>query len=133
MALYLGMLERQLENACAYARRRHAFGSPISGFQPVADKLVEMRLRLETARLLLYRACWLKAHGRPALAETAMAKLWLGECAVASSLDAIQIHGAHGYVSETGVERDLRNAVGARIHSGTSEVQRMMIARSMKL
>jgi alkylation response protein AidB-like acyl-CoA dehydrogenase len=62
-----------------------------------------------------------------------MAKLWVSECAVASSLDAIQLHGGYGYLSESGVERDLRNAVGARIHSGTSQLQRVMIARSMHL
>ena len=133
MAPYVGVLVRQLENACRYARERQAFGSRISSFQAVADTLVEMRLRLETARLLLYQAAWAKANGKPALAQTAMAKLWVSECAVASSLDAIQLHGGYGYVSETGVERDLRNAVGARIHSGTSQMQRVIIARSMTL
>jgi alkylation response protein AidB-like acyl-CoA dehydrogenase len=133
MTVYVGMLQRQLENTCSYARQRHTFGSPISKHQLVADRLVDMRLRLETARLLLYRACWLKANGQPALAETAMAKYWIAECAVASSLEAIQIHGAYGYATEAGVERDLRDAVGARIHSGTSEMQKVMIARSMRL
>jgi alkylation response protein AidB-like acyl-CoA dehydrogenase len=133
MAPYVGMLARQLENACRYARERQAFGNRISSFQAVADTLVEMRLRLETARLLLWQAAWAKAKGKPALAQTAMAKLWISECAVASSLDAIQVHGGYGYVSETGVERDLRNAVGARIHSGTSQMQRVIIARSMTL
>jgi alkylation response protein AidB-like acyl-CoA dehydrogenase len=132
-AVYLGMLERQLEEACAYARERRAFGGPIASFQSVAGKLVDMRLRLETARLLLYRACWLKAQGKPVLAESAMAKLWLSECAVASSLDAIQVHGAYGYMAESGVERGLRDAVGTRIHSGTSELQEVIIARSMGL
>jgi alkylation response protein AidB-like acyl-CoA dehydrogenase len=133
MVVYLGMLERQLRNACTYARNRRAFGTPISAHPPVADKLVDMRLRLDTARLLLYRACWSKAQGRSALGESAMAKLWTAECAVANSLDAIQVHGALGYASDAGVERDLRDAVGARIHSGTSELQKVMIARSMNL
>jgi len=133
MAPYVGMLARQLENVSRYARERQAFGSRISSYQSVADTLVEMRLRLETARLLLYQAAWAKAHDKPALAQTAMAKLWISECAVASSLDAIQVHGGYGYLSETGVERDLRNAVGARIHSGTSQMQRVIIARSMAL
>ena len=132
-AIYVGMLERQLEAACSYARQRRAFGNAISSYQAVSGKLVEMRLRLETARLLLYRACWLKAAGRPAMADAAMAKLWLSECAVASGLDAIQVHGAYGYMTESGVERGLRDAVGTRIHSGTSEIQRLIIARSMKL
>jgi alkylation response protein AidB-like acyl-CoA dehydrogenase len=132
-AIYVGMLERQLDDACAYARQRRAFGGPISSLQSVSNKLVEMKLRLETARLLLYRACWLKAEGRPMSAESAMAKLWLSECAVASGLDAIQVHGAYGYMAESGVERALRDAVGTRIHSGTSEIQRVLIARSMRL
>jgi alkylation response protein AidB-like acyl-CoA dehydrogenase len=133
MVVYLGLLERQLDETCRYARQRPSFGAPIAKHQLVADRLVDMRMRLETARLLLYRACWLKAQGKPALAESAMAKLWLSECAVASSLDAIQVHGAYGYTSESGVERDLRSSVAARIHSGTSEMQRLMIARSMRL
>lgn len=133
MAVYLGMLERQLGDACAYARTRQAFGGPISKHPPVADTLVDMRLRLDTARLLLYRACWSKARGRSTLGESAMAKLWLGECAVANGLAAIQVHGALGYASDAGVERALRDAVGARIHSGTSELQKIMIGRSMNL
>jgi alkylation response protein AidB-like acyl-CoA dehydrogenase len=131
--VYVGMLERQLDEAIAYARQRQAFGAPISGLQSVSNKLVEMKLRLETARLLLYQACWRKAQGRPMSTEAAMAKLWLSECAVASSLDAIQVHGAYGYMAESGVERALRDAVGTRIHSGTSEIQRVLIARSLKL
>lgn len=131
--IYVGMLERQLDEASAYARQRRAFGESISSFQSVSNKLVEMKLRLETARLLLHRACWLKAEGRPVSTESAMAKLWLSECAVASSLDAIQVHGAYGYMAESGVERALRDAVGTRIHSGTSEIQRMLIARGLRL
>jgi alkylation response protein AidB-like acyl-CoA dehydrogenase len=131
--IYTGMLERQLDEAIAYARHRQAFGAPISGLQSVSNKLVEMKLHLETSRLLLYQACWLKAQGRPMSTEAAMAKLWLSECAVASSLDAIQVHGAYGYMVESGVERALRDAVGKRIHSGTSEIQRVLIARGLKL
>lgn len=133
MAPYVGMLARQLDDACRYARERRAFGRRISGHQAVADTLVEMRVRLETARLLLYQAAWTKAEGQSTLAQSALAKLWVSECAVASSLDAIQIHGGFGYSSEAGVERDLRNAVGARIHSGTSQMQRVVVARSMRL
>ncbi|MGK5110407.1 acyl-CoA dehydrogenase family protein [Geodermatophilus sp. CPCC 205506] len=133
MSLYVGVLERQLKTACAYARRRQAFGGAISKQQSVADTLVDMRVRLETSRLLLYRACWLKAQGRSVLEHSSMAKLWVAECAVANSLDAIQVHGALGYATEAGIERDLRDAVGARIHSGTSQLQKVMIARSMQL
>lgn len=132
-AIYVGMLERQLEEGCRYARQRRAYGGAISGIQSVSNKLVDMKLRLETARLLLYRACWLKAAGRPVLAAAAMAKLWLSECLVASSLDAIQVHGAYGYMAESGVERALRDAVGTRIHSGTSEIQKVLIAKSLQL
>ncbi len=133
MAIHLGILGRELARARAYAKEREAFGQPIAKFQSVANKLVDMKVRLETSRLLLYRAACLKAAGRPALADAAMAKLWLGECAVANGLDALQVHGAYGYVSEGGVERHVRDAVAARLYAGTSEIQRTIIARSMGL
>lgn len=131
LAMYLGALERELAGARRYVRERTAFGQPIGKFQSVANRLVDMKLRLETSRLLVYRAGWNKATGRNAGTEAAMAKLWLSECAVASSLDAIQVRGGYGYLTESGVERMLRDAVGSRIYAGTSEVQRTIIARGM--
>src|SRR5204863_3633736 len=119
--------------ARAYSKQRKAFGAPIAAYQGVSNRIVDMKVRLETARLLVYRAAGLKAAGKPAMAESAMAKLWVSECAVASGLDAIQVHGGYGYMSEAGVERRLRDAVGSRIYSGTSEMQRAVLARTLGL
>ena len=95
--------------------------------------MADMYLRLEAARLLVYRAAWLGQQGKPALAEAAAAKLFTSEAWVASSLDAIQVHGAYGYMKESGIERDLRDAVASTIYSGTSEIQRVILARMLGL
>ncbi|HMR63509.1 MAG TPA: acyl-CoA dehydrogenase family protein [Anaerolineae bacterium] len=129
----VGRLERQLEEAIAYAKKRQAFGQPIGKFQAVSNRIAEMKLRLETAKLLLYQVAWLELTGRPVLLEAAMAKLYLSEMFVESSLDAIRLHGAKGYVTEFGVERDLRDSVGGLIYSGTSDIQRNIIARLLGL
>jgi hypothetical protein len=92
-----------------------------------------MKLRLETAKLLLYQAAWLKGRGEPALLEAALAKLHLGESFLASSLDAVRIHGGRGYLTQFGIERDLRDSVGGVIYSGTSDIQRQVIARLLGL
>jgi alkylation response protein AidB-like acyl-CoA dehydrogenase len=89
-----------------------------------------MRVRLEGARFLLYRAAWLLARGQAAAAEIAIAKLAVSEAFVQSSLDVIQVHGGYGYAAEYGFERDLRDAIGSRIYSGTSEIQREIIAQA---
>ena len=111
LASALGAMQRQLEACVEYARERKQFGQPIGKFQAVADKVADMYLRLEAARLLVYQAAWLGQQGKPVLAEAAAAKLFTSEAWVASSLDAIQIHGAYGYMKESGIERDLRDAV----------------------
>ena len=94
-------MQRQLEACVAYGRARKQFGQPIGKFQAVAGKVADMYLRLEAARLLIYQAAWLGQQGKPALAEAAAAKLFTSEAWVASSLDAIQIHGAYGYMKES--------------------------------
>ncbi len=132
-ASQLGALQRDLDAACAYAKQRHAFGAPIASYQSVSHRIVDMKARLEAGRLLVYRAAFVKAKGRSANAESALAKLWTSEAAVASSLDSIQVHGGYGYMSEAGIERRLRDAVGSRIYSGTSEMQRAVLARSLGL
>ncbi len=133
LASCVGTMERQLEACLEYARERRQFGQPIGRFQSVANKIVDMKVRLESARLLLYKAGWLRSHGRKAALEVALAKLQVAESFVQSSLDAIQIHGGYGYCSEYGFEGELRDAVGARIYSGTSEIQRNLIARELGL
>jgi alkylation response protein AidB-like acyl-CoA dehydrogenase len=133
LASALGAMQRQLERCRERARARRQFGQPIGAFQLVSSKLVDMQLRLEAARLLLYKFAWLKGEGRRAPVEAAMAKLAASEAWVQSCQEAIQIHGAYGYLTEAGIERDLRDAIASRLYSGTSEIQRQVIARWMGL
>jgi alkylation response protein AidB-like acyl-CoA dehydrogenase len=133
LASAVGAMQRQLEACAGYARIRKQFGQPIGKFQSVASKLADMYLRVEAARLLVYQAAWLGQQGRPALAQAAAAKLFTSEAWVQSSLDAIQLHGAYGYMKDSGIERDLRDAVAGTIYSGTSEIQRVILARLLGL
>ena len=133
LASQLGAMERQLEASIEYAKSREQFGQPIGSFQSVSNRIVDMKLRLETARLLLHKVAWLKEAGRSAMMEAALLKLYLSESFVASSLDAIRVHGGSGYLSETGVERDLRDAVGGILYAGTSDIQRNIVARLLGL
>ncbi|QTA87829.1 acyl-CoA dehydrogenase family protein [Desulfonema magnum] len=126
---HVGAMERQLEECVAYSRTRKQFDQPIGKFQAISNRLAEMKVRLETARLLLYKTAWLKKAGKPAHMEAAMAKLYLSEVFMASGLDAIRIHGGYGYTTEFEVERDLRDAIGGTLYSGTSDIQRNTIAR----
>lgn len=132
----LGAMQAQLERCVAYAQERRQFGKPIGEFQSVANRLVSMKLRFEAARLLLYKAAWVKQErgtAPPTGADAAMAKLFVSEAWVQSCLDAVQIFGGYGYTTEYEVERDLRDAVGSRLYSGTSEIQQALIARSLGL
>ncbi len=124
----LGVMERQLEQAIQYASNRRQFGQPIGKFQSVSNRIADMKLRLETARLLTYKVAWLKSLGKPVMMDAALAKLHLSECFVESSLDAIRIHGGYGYMTEFEVERDLRDAVGGTLYGGTSDIQRNIVA-----
>lgn len=128
-----GAMRRQLEDCVEYARSREQFGQPIGKFQGVSGKLADMYVRLQAARSLIYKVAWLKQQGKSAPAEAAAAKLFASEAFVRSSEDAIQIHGALGYVKDAGIERDLRDAVAGTIYSGTSEIQRVVIARMLGL
>lgn len=127
-ASHLGQMERQLEQSIRYARGRKQFGRPIAKYAPIADRLVDAKLRIEAGRWLLYRVGWLKDQGKNCVLEAAIAKLFVSEAHVASALEAIQVHGGYGYMVESGVERELRDAVGGTIYSGTSEMQRKIIA-----
>jgi alkylation response protein AidB-like acyl-CoA dehydrogenase len=132
-ALYLGQMERQLEISVKYARTRRQFGKPIGKNQAIAHRLADMKLRLEAARLLLYRACWLFDQNEDALQYISLAKLAISEAAVDGGLDAIRIHGSAGVDSEVGIELMLRDAIPGIIFSGTSEMQRNIIANSLGL
>jgi alkylation response protein AidB-like acyl-CoA dehydrogenase len=133
LATAVGSMQRQLEACIDYARSRQQFGQPIGRFQSVSNKIVDMKVRLETARLLMQHLAWARAVGQPTALESAMAKMWVSESWVASSLDSVQIHGGSGYMTETGLERHVRDAIASRIYSGTSEVQRSIVARSLGL
>ena len=133
MAVAVGAMERQLEACLAYARERRQFDRPIGQFKAVADRIVDMRVRWETSRLLLYRFAWMKQELRSAIAEAAMTKLAVSEAWVRSCEDAMRVYGGHGYLTKTGVERDLRDALGSLYYSGTAEMQRQILANWMEL
>ena len=133
LASAVGAMQRQLETCVSYAQTRHQFGQAIGKFQSISNKIADMYLRMEAARLLIYKVAWLKQQGKSALAEAALAKVFTSEAWIQSCLDAIQIHGAYGYMKESEIERDLRDSVAGTIYSGTSEIQRMIIARALGL
>jgi clorobiocin biosynthesis protein CloN3 len=137
-AAYLGLMDRQLEQCVGHARRRRQFGRRIGEFQAVSHRIATMKQRLEGARLLLYRACWVLDRapgGRPGehVAASALAKVAVSEAAVANSLDAVQIVGGAGCLSPTGIEQQLRDSVPAVVFSGTTDIQRELIAREAGL
>jgi alkylation response protein AidB-like acyl-CoA dehydrogenase len=127
----LGVMEAALEQAARYAQERKAFGGPIAKIQAVQFKLAEMERRVQCARLLLWRAAWLKDTGREHTREAAMAKLYASEAATWVTHQAIQVHGGYGYVKDYAVERYYRDARVMEIYEGTSEIQRLVIARSL--
>lgn len=133
LASCLGVMRRQLERCVSYAQTRKQFGKPIGKFQSVANKIVDMKLRLDASRPLVYRIGWLKERNRSALLEAAVAKLFLSEALVKTCLDALQIFGGYGYMCEQEVERELRDALGSTLYSGTSEIQRNIIAKCLGL
>lgn len=128
MSAKLGAMQRLLETSSKYAQERHQFGQAIGKFPNIAHKIAQMDMRLEASRLLLYRAAWLKSQGRHPLREASIAKLYIADAYVQTALDAIQIHGGYGYMTEYQIERELRDAISGKIYSGTSEIQEMIIA-----
>lgn len=132
-AAYVGLMETQLDRCVAHARSRRQFGRAIGKFQAVSHRIAGMRQRLEAARLLLYRACWLIDNDRPARTAAALAKVAVSEAAVANSLDAIQVFGGGGYLAAQGIERNLRDCVPSRLFSGTNDIGRELIAREAGL
>jgi alkylation response protein AidB-like acyl-CoA dehydrogenase len=133
LANCLGGMRRQLEDCTRHARERKQFGRAIGKNQSIANRIVDMALRLDTSRSLVYRLGAMKDRGEDAMLEAAMAKLHVSQSYVASSLDAIQIFGGYGYMTEQRIERDLRDAVGSTLYSGTTEIQRNIIARALGL
>jgi alkylation response protein AidB-like acyl-CoA dehydrogenase len=132
-AQYLGVMDRQLDEVVAFARRRRQFGKPLGRHQAIAHRAADMKLRLDAGRLLLHRACWMKAQGQECGLEVSLAKLAISEGAVRSGLDAIQVFGGQGIRTDTGVATALVDAIPSTIFSGTSEVQRDLVARALGL
>ena len=131
LANYLGLMRRQLEKCIEHVRNRKQFGKPIGKYQSVANRIVNMKVRLDTCRPLVYRIGWFKERNKPAMLESAIAKLYVSESLVSSCMDALQIYGGYGYMVEQGIERDLRDALGSTLYSGTTEIQRNLIAKGL--
>jgi alkylation response protein AidB-like acyl-CoA dehydrogenase len=132
-ALAVGLAQGCLEASVRYAKERTAFGRPIGGWQAIQFKLADMATRTELARNQVYKAAWLKHVGRPYKAQAAMAKLYASETAVDAARDAVQVHGGYGYIEDFPVARHFRDSKVLEIGEGTSEVQRMLIARELGL
>ncbi|AAU23670.1 acyl-CoA dehydrogenase family protein [Bacillus sp. GM2] len=130
-ALAVGIAQGAFEAALTYARERKQFGRPISYFQAIQFKLADMAMEIELARNMVLKAAWLKDQGRPFTKEAAFAKLYASEMAFRTCNQSIQIHGGYGYMKEYGVERMLRDAKLMEIGEGTSEIQRLVIARQL--
>ncbi|WP_020401610.1 acyl-CoA dehydrogenase family protein [Gracilimonas tropica] len=131
-ALSVGIARGALEESLKYSMERKQFGKPIGDFQYMEGKMVDMATEIDAARLLVLRAAWLKDHEKPYTKEASMAKLFASELSVRAALEAIQIHGGYGYTKEYHVERFLRDSKLMTIGEGTSEVQRLIIARELK-
>jgi len=126
----LGVMTAAFAEAARYAQQRQAFGGPISKIQAIQFKLAEMERRVQCSRLLLWKAAWLKDEGKPFARAASVAKLYASEAATWVTHQAIQVHGGYGYVKEYAVERYYRDARVMEIYEGTSEIQRLVIARS---
>lgn len=127
----LGIASGAYELALAYSKERKTFGKPISEHQAIQFKLADMATQIETARLLIYKAAWLKDQGEDYTQASAMAKLYASEVAMNVTIEAVQVHGGYGYVKEYHVERMMRDAKITQIYEGTSEIQRIVISRKI--
>lgn len=127
-ASHVGLMERVLENSVGYARKRKQFGQAIGKFEAVSHPIADMKVQLEAARLLIYKAASGLDRSREVSLDASIVKLFISESLVHATLDAIQIHGGHGYRTENEVERTHRDAIGSTLYSGTSEMHRNIIA-----
>jgi alkylation response protein AidB-like acyl-CoA dehydrogenase len=127
----LGIASGAYELALKYSKERKAFGKEIANHQAIAFKLADMATQIEAARMLVYRAAWLKDQGRNIDLESAQAKLYASEIAQTVTNEAVQIHGGYGYVKEFHVERMMRDAKITQIYEGTSEIQKIVISRAV--
>jgi alkylation response protein AidB-like acyl-CoA dehydrogenase len=128
IACHVGTMQRLLEEAIDYARTRRQFNQPIGKYQAVSHKIADMKIRLEASRLMVYRAAFALANQRSASLEASAAKVFVSEALLQTALDTVQVFGGNGFMTEYGVESAVRDAVGGKIYSGTSEMQRNIIA-----
>ncbi len=127
----VGGMRATLDDAVAYAKDRKQFGKPIAHFQAVAHKLADMEINYQVVRNAVYKAAWLKQTGQPHVLEASIAKALAGKLSVENALEAIQVHGGYGYTRDFRVERSLRDAKLTSIGGGTTEIQKMIISRTM--
>ena len=127
----IGIAVSSLNNSISYSKDRHQFGKPISSNQGIQFKLADMAMEIEAARLLIWKAAWAKDNHHNFGVLASMAKVYASEVAMRASTQCVQIHGGYGYIKETGVERLMRDAKITQIYEGTSEIQRVVIARSL--
>jgi alkylation response protein AidB-like acyl-CoA dehydrogenase len=127
----IGGMEAQLASCISYVQERRAFGKAIAEFEMVQDKLAQMRININAARWLLYHAAWLKQEGAPHMQEASIAKYFVADVAMRNALDAVQLFGGYGYIKEYSIERSIRDAKLLSIGGGTSEIQKLIIARTM--
>ena len=130
-ALSLGIAEGALDQALAYARERRQFGKPIAEFQGIQFQLSDMATEVEAGKHLMYHAAWLAQNGHAFSKEASMAKLFCSELAMRATIKAVQVHGGYGFTKDYPVERYMRDAKICEIGEGTSEIQRMVIARHL--
>jgi len=133
VAGHVGAMQRLLETSIAYARRRSQSGQAIGKYQAISHKIADMKVNLEAARLLTYQAAWRLQQGKNMSMDAAITKLFVSESLVKTAMDSVQIHGGYGFMVDYEVERALRDAIGSTIYSGTSEIQRNIIARWLGL
>ena len=133
VASHVGTMDRLLETSVNYARKRHQFGQAIGKFQGISHKIADMKVQLEAARLLTYAAAWRLDNTHSAALDAAVTKLFVSKSLVKAALDTVQIHGGYGFLAEYEVERALRDSIGSTIYSGTSEMQKNIIARWLGL
>jgi alkylation response protein AidB-like acyl-CoA dehydrogenase len=130
-ALSIGMAQGAYDASLNYSKMRKQFGRPISEFQAIQHKLVDMAVDIDAARLLNYRAAWMLDHGQRVTRESSMAKLFASEAAVRIAGEAVQIHGGYGFIKDYPVEKFYRDVKLCTIGEGTSEIQRLVIARQL--
>jgi alkylation response protein AidB-like acyl-CoA dehydrogenase len=133
LASAVGSMQRLLDTSLRYAKERKQFGQSIGKFQSTANRIVDMKLRVESARYMLYHGAYQRSIGRSAVMEAALAKLHISESWIQCCQDALQVHGGYGYMTDFEIERELRDAMASRIYSGTNEIQRNLIAALLGL